>query len=159
LGSNVTIQGGEVKLPISQNYANVFAVSNNATLVLEPGSKITGHDSSKLSSAGGAVIRIDARSTVDDSLAEHGKIRIEGGEISNCKVWGGVDGSLIQFIYQEFRYGAGSLYLAPGNILTLSGNTDKDGRPSNEARFYLQDVENIYDLSQYLESGLSKPDE
>jgi hypothetical protein len=159
LGRNVTIRSRTITGAQNSTYIGIFIVGYNATLVLEPGSKITGHDSSTWSGTGSCMIWIKATSsnTARDPT-KHGKLRIEGGEISNCKVNGTDSGLFILAERPRTEMALGSLYLAGGNVFTLSNITDKDNKSFADARFRYNDG-TPYNLTQYLGSGLSAPAE
>jgi hypothetical protein len=143
LGSNITIRSGALPLGWEQTYVNVFHVYANATLVLEPGSAITDHNTSR------PVIAVNTSNgpnTNNDPTLD-GKLRIEGGSITGCTL--SIDSSLI-FISgnPDFR-SSDSFYLAPGNVLTLEGNSDNN--------LGIHSPANTFDLTRYLASGLSLP--
>jgi hypothetical protein len=149
LGRNVTIQSGAIQSGwLNNRFGHVLMPARNATLVLEPGSKITGHDTT----SGGQtyVIYLDGTGITDTTYS---KLRIEGGEISNCRPNESYK-ALIKVRYYSLGspvtyIAAGSFYLAPGNVLTLTGNTYND--------VFFKDNTDKVDLTQYLANGLSRP--
>jgi hypothetical protein len=150
LGSNITIESREV-IQGSSYYLGVFNVGYNATLILEKGSTITGHDSGASDSEYSGVIYVHgATGNTSHDTKRHGAVHIEGGSITNCKVH--ESRSLIRFQRQDSWYAPGSFYLAPSSGLTLSGN-------SNDEVWFKTLSGNTpkWDLTQYLDAGLSAP--
>jgi hypothetical protein len=109
LGNNITIQGHQ-RDTMGKNYAVIFNVYDNGTLVLEPGCTITG-----LNSADAGHIAVLTATT--------SKIHIKGGSITNCTTF--TDRGMIKFAYKTTSLTTGLFKLDPG-VLTLTNNsTDK----------------------------------
>jgi hypothetical protein len=111
LGSNITIQGHERNSAQYNNYIYIFYLYPNATLVLEPDSKITGFKNS-----GGHIVLIDASANV----------RIEGGAITDC-VASYADKNNTNGYRGLIKFGSktladGSFCVAGGNVFTLNNN-------------------------------------
>jgi hypothetical protein len=143
LGSNITIGSGAI-IGWVPTYAYVFHVYYNATLALESGSAITDHNTSMPVIVVSTSNR-DPNTNNDPRL--DGKLRIEGGSITGCTL--SSDYSLILISGNPDFRSPGSFYLAPGNVLTLEGNSNNNlviHRPAN-----------TFDLTQYLASGMSLP--
>jgi hypothetical protein len=157
LGKNVTIKSKTIP---EGNWSSggpemmgVFSVGMNATLVLEPGSKITGHDSTAVEGIMSTVIYISStnKNTARDPT-KHGSLHIKGGEITDCKVR--VESTqLIYTSWQETCYEFGAISVEGNNVLKLSNNNNYNIRFRADSG----SANKTYDLLQYLESGLTKP--
>jgi hypothetical protein len=148
LGKNITFQGGTATV---NNYSSIaFSAGYNATLVLEPGSSITGHSPQ----SSNCVIRVECapKHTAKDPTL-HGNLRILGGAITGCQF--GTSTTFKGLIYagRSLEYmESGSFYLAPGNSLTLNNNL-----VVTEATDKIVFNDTVYSLSEYLVSGVSLP--
>jgi hypothetical protein len=117
LGNNITIQGYDRNAGQENNYRFIFQVEFNGTLVLEPGSKITGHINTSYPLI--QVAGTNKNTTQDPAL--YGKVRIEGGAITDCTT--SSNRSLIRFgcnlsTNATNNVEDGAFYLAPA-ALTL----------------------------------------
>jgi hypothetical protein len=150
LGNNITVKTGKARVPqSSKSWTRSIYVGNNATLVLEKGSTITEHDTTGFSSTADSVIYIYGSVTAKQigDETKYGKIRIEGGSITNCSV--PENSPLIYHYVILERLAAGAFYLAPSSILELSGNTNND--------LQIKNTTPAWNLEDYLISGLSVP--
>jgi hypothetical protein len=116
LGNNITIKSGTIA-NIQGLCINLIQVYANAALVLEPGSKITGHN---FTNSTNAVINVKGMTNANRELSKNGQVRIEGGAITNCQVNSG--GALIRFQPTKKNTAIGSFYLAGGSVVTLEDN-------------------------------------
>jgi hypothetical protein len=141
LGSNITIQSHQMNAANAQNYKSVFEVGRNATLVLEPGSVITGHK------IGNSCVLISIQGSNNPAVqTANGCLRIEGGSIIDCQV--AQDRALIRFTGAMSRIWNGSFYLAPG-ALALTNSTPA------QVGFQNPDTHNYFDLDPA--KGMSVP--
>jgi hypothetical protein len=130
LGSNVTIQSHTINTAQAYNYRIGFDVGRNTTLVLEPGSKITGYN---YTAQGGYLILVRVTSEPTLDVKNHGKLRIEGGSITNCAVY--EDKGLIRFGLGLDTFTDGAFYLAGGNALALEGNSTQNDSNAGDIVF------------------------
>ncbi|MDR2071341.1 MAG: InlB B-repeat-containing protein [Treponema sp.] len=141
LGKNITIQSYTFSGAQYQNYVTVFYVDANATLILEPGSKITDHNVLSY-----PVINVQSKNIRNSNKNPtlDGKLRIEGGSIIN---WATSDNSkaLIELVVNPDYRSSGCFYLAGGSVLALSGNSNNKVKLHNT----------LYDLD--LANGMSLP--
>jgi hypothetical protein len=155
LGNNITLKSGQMPKSMTGTADIFISVWHNATLVLEPGSKITGH---RITSVLG-MIRIAAISfpyTNDNDPAKHGKLRILGGSITNCTIT--KNRALIFFTNSPSQVPDGAFYLAPGNVFSLSGNTDTSGMDQVNAVGFMTSEYSLYPLTEeHLANGVSMP--
>jgi hypothetical protein len=154
LGNNITVETGAIRVPTyGKSWVYQIGVYNNATLVLEKGSKLTGHDSRELGGTDRSVIYISGTSTANNTdPLKHGMVRIEGGSITNCFMPD--TSSLIYCAILSARIASGTFCLAPSSALTLNGNTNDNvmiAKGSSES------FAPTWDLNDYLIDGLSVP--
>jgi hypothetical protein len=130
VGSNITIAGlGTSSYSNNANTWNAFYVERNATLALEKGSRITDWYTTETGGIWAPILVIGAMANKDPT--RHGKLRIEGGSITNCTYSTGnaftLAVNLIHFTGGATHLSAGSFYKAastPDNPIVFSGNTD-----------------------------------
>jgi hypothetical protein len=134
LGNNIILQSGDASNHGDSNrhYTQFIIVQNNATLVLEPGSKIDGHKDDN----GNNTCVIVAKSLTRQDILQS-NVRIEGGSITNC--------TQVQYliIMGSLTYLDGAFYLAGGNALTLSGNDVDTIKFGNKASYPLDLVKGM----------------
>jgi hypothetical protein len=153
LGSNITVKGTETVQ--SAQYKALIGVAYNATLVLEKDAAITGHYYSTSSAYSGPIYIAgsNANPTPSDRC---GKVRIEGGSITNCFfVDSGStnDASYLITVATNATWApAGVFYKAastPENPIILTGNANNKITFWNNATYTydLTDAEASYPLA------------
>ena len=145
LDNNITVQGsGDSKCDV---YSDLIQVNYNATLVLRKGALITDGNSNYTIS-----ISADTSNTAR-SPKKHGKLRIEGGSITNC-ISTSDNPRLIYVQRKQDWLDYGTFYMAPStdnNLIVFTNNTN------NILKFNTTSGTNTFDLSNYLVSGLIEP--
>jgi hypothetical protein len=151
LGSNIIIKSGLIPGTPTGSAVIFINVWFNATLVLEPGSEITGHRVTR----GNGFIRIGCHNpNPDKDPTRHGKLRILGGAITNCMIQ--EDRGLLSFTGDPSYVSDGAFYLAPGNVFRLSGNTGATGGDQVNAVAF--GITTLYPITEeYLTNGVSMP--
>jgi hypothetical protein len=152
LDNNITLKGsGTTNATSYYNY--LIMVNENATLVLRKGAIITKHHSN----AGMPIyVSTSTKNNGIPTAENDGKVRIEGGSITDCDFSAiNTDAykKLIYFKSAITRWYPGSFYMAEStadNPITFSGNT-------NNVLYFYASSPAMYNLSDYLDTGLSLP--
>jgi hypothetical protein len=150
LGDNITVKGNESSS--ETKFYGVFRVEANATLVLEKSAVITKHLMYDEAEEFCPIFVTTATAiNGDPTVNGNGKVRIEGGSITDCPLIQIDDiDKLIFFSGTEDRYYPGSFYMAKStenNPITFSGNY------KNDLFFYSSN----YTLTDFTDIGLSVP--
>ncbi|MDR0685060.1 MAG: hypothetical protein LBF83_08020 [Spirochaetaceae bacterium] len=145
LGDNITVEGmGNVRTTI---YNSLLYVHRNAMLVMENGALLTKQYENN-AEVNRSVITVVNESSKTPAADKGGRLRIMGGSITNCIL--GASGSLIYFEAVYSRWVAGSFYMAGGDSVTLSGNSN------NNVRFGANSI-TLKNIQEFLTDGLSLP--
>jgi hypothetical protein len=129
LGSKVTLAGlGNQSYDNASNVFELVRVYPGSTFVMEKGSLITDFFDDVNSNK--RVITVVSESNANKDTTKHGKLRIEGGSITNCTTYAGNEllsvppAYLIRFTTRTANWGAGAFYKAPDIDPIVAGNTD-----------------------------------
>jgi hypothetical protein len=151
LDNNIIVKGngnGETEV-----YKHLIYVYRNATLVLRKGAVITELASTNAVSSTIYVITKTANKGTPTEIND-GKVRIEGGSITNC-TWGdGTYNYLIYYVGGLARWYPGSFYMAEStedNPIVFEGNT-------NNKLFFYSSSKETYLLENYTDAGLTAPE-
>jgi hypothetical protein len=161
LENNITVKGVGAGNQKSTVYGSLLRTLLPSTLVMKKGSTVTGHVGDNGSS--NSVIRIEGTY----SSSSTGRLRIEGGSITNCSFDPSTDqgrdlvigGCLIWFTGATPGYVTGALYKAAStehNPIFFSGNTDNKAVLFTRTNYLFENYEGaVYDLD--VPGEISKP--